>query len=111
MSGRACWKPSMITAARLGPARPGPGGAPTPRMRRRTGFRPVRRRRPYDAAVGERNPGASIGASPVDAAVAPVASLVERAAAGDQDAWDALVERFSPLVWSVTRSLRLGGAD
>jgi RNA polymerase sigma factor (sigma-70 family) len=80
-------------------------------MRRWAGFRPVRRRRPYDAGVGERTPGPSSGASPLDATVAPVASLVERAGAGDQGAWDVLVERFSPLVWSVTRSLGLGGAD
>jgi RNA polymerase sigma factor (sigma-70 family) len=40
-----------------------------------------------------------------------VAHLVKRAADGDSGAWDALVERFSPLVWSVTRSLGLGRAD
>jgi DNA-directed RNA polymerase specialized sigma24 family protein len=26
---------------------------------------------------------------------------------GDQEAWDRIVERYSPLVWSVTRSLGL----
>jgi RNA polymerase sigma factor (sigma-70 family) len=40
-----------------------------------------------------------------------VAHLVKRAVDGDSAAWDALVERFSPLVWSVTRSLGLGRAD
>jgi RNA polymerase sigma factor (sigma-70 family) len=40
-----------------------------------------------------------------------VGDLVARAAEGDQAAWDALVERFSPLVWSVTRAVGLGGAD
>ena len=36
-----------------------------------------------------------------------VADLVRRAAEGDQQAWATLVERFSGLVWSVTRSFRL----
>jgi RNA polymerase sigma factor (sigma-70 family) len=34
-----------------------------------------------------------------------------RAADGDQQAWDAIVERYSGLVWSVVRGFRLGGAD
>jgi len=37
--------------------------------------------------------------------------LVHAAAAGDQSAWDKLVDRFSGLVWSVARSFRLGDAD
>ncbi len=37
--------------------------------------------------------------------------LVTAAADGDQGAWKALVERFSGLVWSVTRGYRLGSAD
>lgn len=36
--------------------------------------------------------------------------LLTRAAAGDQAAWNALVERFAPLVWSVSRSFRLDEA-
>ncbi len=39
-----------------------------------------------------------------------VTDLVERAVAGDQRAWDAIVERFSGLVWSVARSYRLDHA-
>ena len=39
------------------------------------------------------------------------ARLVAAAAAGDQDAWNALVARFSGLVWSVIRGHRLSGAD
>lgn len=42
---------------------------------------------------------------------APVSELVERATAGDQAAWDLIVERFAPLVWAVCRRHRLGGAD
>lgn len=33
------------------------------------------------------------------------------AAEGDQAAWDALVKRFSGLVWSIARAHRLGSAD
>jgi RNA polymerase sigma factor (sigma-70 family) len=39
------------------------------------------------------------------------AELVAAAATGDQSAWDSLVGRYSGLVWSVTRSHRLGTAD
>ena len=37
--------------------------------------------------------------------------LVTRAANGDEAAWQDLVERFSGLVWSVTRAYRLANAD
>ena len=37
-----------------------------------------------------------------------VAELVARARHGDQQAWDALVERYAPLVWSICRGYRLG---
>jgi len=37
--------------------------------------------------------------------------LVTDAAEGDPQAWTALVERFSGLVWSVTRAYRLSPAD
>jgi RNA polymerase sigma factor (sigma-70 family) len=39
---------------------------------------------------------------------AEVTVLVRRAAAGQQPAWEELVDEFSPLVWSVVRSFRLG---
>ena len=41
----------------------------------------------------------------------PVTSLVITARNGDQQAWDALVERYAPLVWSICRRYRLSGAD
>src|SRR3712207_2389612 len=41
----------------------------------------------------------------------PVAELVHAAAAGDQDAWGALVERYASLVWNVARAHRLDVAD
>jgi RNA polymerase sigma factor (sigma-70 family) len=34
-----------------------------------------------------------------------------RARDGDQRAWDAIVERYAPLVWSICRRYRLVGAD
>jgi RNA polymerase sigma factor (sigma-70 family) len=40
-----------------------------------------------------------------------VTGLVTRARHGDQHAWDALVERYAPLVWSICRSYRLSRAD
>jgi RNA polymerase sigma factor (sigma-70 family) len=40
-----------------------------------------------------------------------VADLVTRAKNGDQQAWDILVERYSPLMWSICRHYRLSRAD
>lgn len=40
-----------------------------------------------------------------------VIELVTRAAAGDQAAWNRIVERYAPLVWSMCRRYRLAEAD
>jgi RNA polymerase sigma factor (sigma-70 family) len=40
-----------------------------------------------------------------------VVLLLTRAQTGDQQAWNALVERYAPLVWSICRRYELGGAD
>jgi len=40
-----------------------------------------------------------------------VAALVRAAAAGDERAWSALVDRFSKLVWAIARTHRLGADD
>jgi RNA polymerase sigma factor (sigma-70 family) len=37
--------------------------------------------------------------------------LLSAAAAGDQRAWDTLVQRHTSLLWSIARSYRLGAAD
>jgi RNA polymerase sigma factor (sigma-70 family) len=37
--------------------------------------------------------------------------LVRRAASGDRSAWDRLVDRYAPLVWSICRRYRLTQAD
>jgi len=39
------------------------------------------------------------------------AAAVVAAAGGDQRAWNAIVERYSGLVWAVARGFRLGAAD
>jgi RNA polymerase sigma factor (sigma-70 family) len=40
-----------------------------------------------------------------------VVLLLTRAQTGDQQAWNALVERYASLVWSICRRYELGGAD
>src|SRR5580704_11681557 len=40
-----------------------------------------------------------------------VTDLVIRARSGDKLAWDALIERYAPLIWSICRRYRLGRAD
>ena len=42
---------------------------------------------------------------------ATVFDLVMRARNSDQQAWDALVERYAPLIWSICRRYWLSGAD
>ena len=41
----------------------------------------------------------------------PVSALVARARAGDQAAWNELVERYAPLVWSICNRYRLCRQD
>jgi RNA polymerase sigma factor (sigma-70 family) len=40
-----------------------------------------------------------------------IANLIARARSGDEGAWDALVEQYSQLVWSICRKHRLSNAD
>lgn len=82
----------------------------------------------HRARIGEPRPGGRFGGSAragagtacgsepryaYDLAVSPADDgvLVRAAAEGDQAAWDALVKRFSGLVWSIARAHRLGSAD
>ena len=55
--------------------------------------------------------GARVAEGGPAAGEATVADLVMRARSGDQRAWDAIVERYAPLVWSICRRYRLSGAD
>src|SRR5260370_29812272 len=41
----------------------------------------------------------------------PVAALVDRARDGDKGAWDAIVDRYAPLIWSICRRYRLDRPD
>jgi RNA polymerase sigma factor (sigma-70 family) len=69
----------------------------------------VRRRRDGPANRGPWTPTRT-GADPVrDNPV--IIDLVTRAAKGDKHGWDALVERFIPLIWSICRRHRLADAD
>ena len=40
-----------------------------------------------------------------------VTDLMTRARNGEQQAWDALVDRYAPLIWSICRRYRLADAD
>src|SRR5712691_6853805 len=41
----------------------------------------------------------------------PVTDLVTSIRNGEKQAWDVLVERYAPLIWSICRQYRLGDAD
>ena len=41
----------------------------------------------------------------------PANVLMTRAASGDKQGWDALVERYAPLIWSICRRYQLSSAD
>jgi RNA polymerase sigma factor (sigma-70 family) len=73
----------------------------SPRSERSFGRRDYRRRSRVDPA------------DPIAAAAdrSAVAELVTAAAAGNSGAWEALVERYSGLVWSIARAHRLSAAD
>lgn len=47
----------------------------------------------------------------INAAGLSTADLVTRARGGDWQAWEVLVERFAPLIWSICRRYRLGPDD
>jgi RNA polymerase sigma factor (sigma-70 family) len=66
------------------------------------------------SSAGRTGPGTAAGSDRSPRRCAPcssVAELVGRAAAGDQRAWDAIVERYSGLVWSICRACGLNPAD
>jgi RNA polymerase sigma factor (sigma-70 family) len=56
------------------------------------------------------NPGPTDGASQERGSLV-AADPVTRARNGDKQAWDALVERYAPLIWSICRRHRLGGSN
>jgi RNA polymerase sigma factor (sigma-70 family) len=66
---------------------------------------PATRRRPGDQTGRVPCARARTGADPA------IIDLVTRARNGDKRAWDALVERYAPLIWSICRRYRLSDAD
>jgi RNA polymerase sigma factor (sigma-70 family) len=71
---------------------------------------------PGGSTIEDNAPDASAnpGLGPIVAAVAddwPVTALVTRARYGDKQAWDELVDRYAPLIWSICRRYQLGRAD
>src|SRR5215831_13070195 len=56
--------------------------------------------------------GATSGTQRLTAIPSPsLVELVDQASAGDSDAWDELVDRFSGMVWAVARGHGLSSAD
>ncbi len=56
--------------------------------------------------------GNSLGSSDINVRAGPsVNDLVARAKKGDKQAWDALVDRYAPLIWSICRRHQLSSAD
>jgi RNA polymerase sigma factor (sigma-70 family) len=41
----------------------------------------------------------------------PIADVVRRAAAGDADAWDRLIDQYGRLIWAITRDFKLVESD
>ena len=61
------------------------------------------------AASAPYEPARKDAGQPCDDSV--VIDLVAYARGGDIQAWDALVERYAPLIWSICRKYRLGRTD
>ena len=75
----------------------------------RGGVSPGRRRLGEPTSRGRRTPTRT-NADLTRRALA-VTDLVTRARNGDNQAWDTLVGRYAPLIWSICRRLRLDDAD
>ena len=102
MSTTAGKNASGITAAEARGGGTPPGRARSPAA---VTHRPGQQQRVGPASRGGRAPGT--GADPVPDGLM-VADLVTRARTGDKRAWDALVERYAPLIWSICCRHRLG---
>ena len=83
---------------------------PTRRGRLAAVAYPPRQLRRGGHTSGSHRPSTRTSTDPVrDDSV--VIDLVTRAGNGDRQAWDALVERYAPLIWSICRRHRLADAD
>ena len=86
------------------PGRAGPRGAGPPPE---SGT--VRGRQRMDDHRGAQFTGRVTAHPPRDGTL--VTDLVTRASTGDKQAWDALVERYAPLIWSICGRYRISRAD
>jgi RNA polymerase sigma factor (sigma-70 family) len=93
----------MIAEASSAMAQPDPAKSPA------TVAHPPRQHQRAETTCGH-GPPTRTPTDPVrDAPV--VADLLTRAGNGDKQAWDALVVRYAPLIWSICRRYRLGDTD
>src|SRR5215469_1904028 len=66
---------------------------------------------PRSLRMGWPTTGSSAGPGPAMNDGRSITDLVTRARNGDQRAWDGLVERYAPLVWSICHRYELSRAD
>jgi RNA polymerase sigma factor (sigma-70 family) len=64
-----------------------------------------------EASTATTRPGPATSRAATECNDAIITDLVSRARNGDKQAWDALVERYAPLIWSICRKYELRGAD
>jgi RNA polymerase sigma factor (sigma-70 family) len=101
---RAVGEQTMTAEAPSATVRPDPARSPAPGA-----YPSKQRRRDGHTRRGPRAPTRTCAGPVRDDPL--VIDLVTRARSGDKQAWDALVERYAPLIWSICRSHRLGVAD
>ena len=76
------------------------------------GARPATRRSGHLRRAAEAHPGGTVPAVPErDAGALDAAWLVQRAAEGDQWAWERLVDQYARLIWAMTRDFKLVESD
>lgn len=63
------------------------------------------------AGVLDPEPEKGVAASSPDAASLQIVGWVQRAATGDINAWNRLVDQYSRLIWSITSSFKFGESD
>jgi|HubBroStandDraft_6_1064221.scaffolds.fasta_scaffold169885_2 RNA polymerase sigma factor (sigma-70 family) len=64
-----------------------------------------------EASDATSRPRPPISHTAMECNAAVITDLMRRARSGEKQAWDALVERYAPLIWSICRKYELHGAD
>ena len=64
-----------------------------------------------EASTATTRPRPPISLAAMECHDAVITDLVSRARNGDKQAWDTLVGRYAPLIWSICRKYELRGAD